>query len=268
MYIDYSCAIQRDILVHGRMFVSKDYMCFHSNIFGWETHLVVKWKHVIAMTKEKMALVIPNAILISTDTEKFFITSFAARDKTYLMLFRVWQDALMGKSMLPQEIWQIVHMAYGDRLGLTTDDEDCVDPKNWNSQHDSSYMDEISKTVKVNTIETELDQIKSNSKNVPISTKQKNEKIAPLESTAKCTSSHDGRQLVNAILPIDVDNLLEMLFSESKFFSDFHNKRKTTNMIYRDWIDNKDGTKTRTLNFTVAITQAIGPKLSNVCLRK
>ena len=47
------------------------------------------------MTKEKTALVIPNAIQINTDGEKHFFTTFATRDKTYLMLFRIWQNALM-----------------------------------------------------------------------------------------------------------------------------------------------------------------------------
>ena len=34
------------------------------------------------MTKEKTALVIPNAVQICTDSEKLFFTSFTARDKT------------------------------------------------------------------------------------------------------------------------------------------------------------------------------------------
>lgn len=61
-----------------------------------------------AITKEKTALVIPNAVLISTRTEKHFFTSFASRDKTYLMLFRVWQNALLDQPMSPQEMWQWV----------------------------------------------------------------------------------------------------------------------------------------------------------------
>ena len=44
---------------------------------------------VTAMTKEKTALVIPNAIQICTNSEKLFFTSFAARDKTHMMLFRL-----------------------------------------------------------------------------------------------------------------------------------------------------------------------------------
>lgn len=65
---------------------------------------------VVRTGKEKVAKVIPNAILITTESEKFFLTSFTSRDKTHLMLFRVWQNALMDKPMNPQELWQWVIM--------------------------------------------------------------------------------------------------------------------------------------------------------------
>lgn len=47
--------------------------------------------------KEKTALVIPNAIEIITEGEKFFFTSFLARDRAFLMLFKLWQNALLDQ---------------------------------------------------------------------------------------------------------------------------------------------------------------------------
>lgn len=34
---DYSCALQRDILLQGRLYLSENWICFYSNIFRWET---------------------------------------------------------------------------------------------------------------------------------------------------------------------------------------------------------------------------------------
>src|SRR4029434_6723815 len=34
---DYSCALQKDILLQGRLYLSENWLCFYSNIFGWET---------------------------------------------------------------------------------------------------------------------------------------------------------------------------------------------------------------------------------------
>ena len=41
---DYSCALSKEILVQGRMYVSEHYICFNSNIFGWVTnvHIICK----------------------------------------------------------------------------------------------------------------------------------------------------------------------------------------------------------------------------------
>jgi len=44
------------------------------------------------VTKEKTARVIPNAIQICTKEDKYFFTSFGTRDKTFLMLDRVWKN--------------------------------------------------------------------------------------------------------------------------------------------------------------------------------
>lgn len=215
-----------------------------------------------------------------------------------MMLFRIWQNALMNKSMMPQEIWQCVHNVYGEQLGLTSDDEDYIDPKNESSNEASAE-----KKVKCPTTSgTETDQSREREKkiitkyaagsfsadsstlrstqsklrmrkdlevndiptDVSNTTDSEEENSVPFECTAECTSMHEGRQLVHTILPINVDSLLTMLFSKSKFFAEFHSIRKTTNMIYREWVDNNDGTKCRTINFTVAVTQAVGPKTSNV----
>jgi len=111
---DYSCALQKDILVHGRIYITSRFLCFYANIFKWETAVTIRWKEVDAMTKEKTALVIPNAIQICTISEKFFFCSFATRDKTHMMLFRVWQNALMDSPASQNELWSLVNSTYGE----------------------------------------------------------------------------------------------------------------------------------------------------------
>ena len=35
----FSCALSREILLQGRMYVSQGWFCFYSNIFGWENQV-------------------------------------------------------------------------------------------------------------------------------------------------------------------------------------------------------------------------------------
>ncbi|XP_016974188.2 protein Aster-B isoform X6 [Drosophila rhopaloa] len=460
LIVDYSCALQRDILVQGRLYVSQNYVCFHANIFSWETYVSIKWKDVTAITKEKTALVIPNAISIASGKDKYFFATFTSRDKSFLMLFRVWQNTLMNKQFSPQEIWKHVHTCYGEELGLTTDDEDYIDPtvdndnetdfdfhtaidEDSQSQRQSQQSNQsnqsnpqlpqsgnssassgggvrasaprksktkyffnsskssanasasgsdnnktressrkLNKKMKQNAKELILSSVKptelsvsvtmgaptasssstagsttassstianltgsgsgsgslSGSNTAPASgsggdkksvekkvsttsnsaavaaaaassslatatsavpateskleTKRKmgkthrqrddcknaaesvptdvsdssdsEENNLPFVPTTECTSTHEGRQIVHTILPINVDTLFNLLFSKSKFITDFHATRKSTDLVLGEWTKNEEGLQVRTVNVTVQLAASVGPKTSKV----
>ncbi|XP_021040549.1 protein Aster-C isoform X2 [Mus caroli] len=119
---DYACALQKDILVQGRLYLSENWLCFYSNIFRWETTISIALKNITFMTKEKTARLIPNAIQIIAEGEKFFFTSFGARDRSYLIIFRLWQNVLLDKSLTRQEFWQLLQQNYGTELGLNAEE--------------------------------------------------------------------------------------------------------------------------------------------------
>ncbi|XP_043394598.1 protein Aster-C isoform X6 [Chelonia mydas] len=122
LIVDYACALQKDILLQGRLYLSENWLCFHSNIFRWETTISIALKDITFVTKEKTARLIPNAIQIVTEGEKFFFTSFSARDRSYLSIFRLWQNALLDKRLTKQEFWQLVQQSYGSELGLNSEE--------------------------------------------------------------------------------------------------------------------------------------------------
>ncbi|CAF0818181.1 unnamed protein product [Rotaria sordida] len=125
LIVDYSCAWQKEILIQGRMYISQNYLCFYANFLKWETSLCLKFKDIIGITREKTAKVIPNAIEVRTNkNEKYFFASFATRDKTYAMIFRIWQTVLIDQPISSQQLWNMIHQCYGDDLDMTTDEED------------------------------------------------------------------------------------------------------------------------------------------------
>uniref|UniRef100_UPI003AADD0A6 protein Aster-C isoform X2 n=1 Tax=Centroberyx gerrardi TaxID=166262 RepID=UPI003AADD0A6 len=118
LIVDYPCALQRDILLQGRLYLSENWLCFYSNVF-WGTKIMLSLKHIMAMSREKTARLIPNAIQICTSTEKLFFTSFSAREKSYQGVFRMWQNTLMDKPLTSLELWLMVKQHYGNDLGLS-----------------------------------------------------------------------------------------------------------------------------------------------------
>lgn len=63
---DYSCAVQRAILLHGRMYVSEHFVCFFSSIFSHKTSIVLPMDDVLFVASAKVALVFDNSLKVNT----------------------------------------------------------------------------------------------------------------------------------------------------------------------------------------------------------
>ena len=88
---DYSCALQREILAHGRLYVSEGHLCFNSNIFGWVTTLVMSFDEIVSVEKRSTALLFKNGLMISTLHAKNVFASFTSRDSTYDLIVGIWK---------------------------------------------------------------------------------------------------------------------------------------------------------------------------------
>lgn len=88
---DYSCALQREILAHGRLYISEGHLCFSSNIFGWTTTLVMSFDEIVSVEKRSTALVFKNGLMISTLHAKHVFASFTSRDATYDLIVNIWK---------------------------------------------------------------------------------------------------------------------------------------------------------------------------------
>ncbi|TDZ28596.1 putative membrane protein [Colletotrichum spinosum] len=88
---DYSCALQREILAHGRLYVSEGHLCFSSNILGWMTTLVMSFDEIVSVEKRSTALLFKNGLMISTLHAKHIFASFTSRDSTYDLIVNIWK---------------------------------------------------------------------------------------------------------------------------------------------------------------------------------
>jgi hypothetical protein len=70
------------------MYLSTVSCCFYSTVLFTETKICLKWEDILAISKEKTAFVIPNAIQVATKDNKYIFTTFAQRDSTYSILNR------------------------------------------------------------------------------------------------------------------------------------------------------------------------------------
>ncbi|XP_034047626.1 GRAM domain-containing protein 2B-like isoform X2 [Thalassophryne amazonica] len=82
----YTCALQKDILYQGKMFVSDNWICFHSKVFRRDTKIAIPVISVNFIKKTKTAILVPNALVIQTTVEQYVFVSFLSRNTTYKLL--------------------------------------------------------------------------------------------------------------------------------------------------------------------------------------
>ncbi|EGW30321.1 uncharacterized protein SPAPADRAFT_143414 [Spathaspora passalidarum NRRL Y-27907] len=100
---DYACALSREILLQGRIYISESYICFNSNLLGWVTSLVLTMDEIVGFEKRSTAGLFPNGIGIETNDAKHVFASFISRDATFELMTTVWSKATGRKNKLESE---------------------------------------------------------------------------------------------------------------------------------------------------------------------
>lgn len=91
---EFSCALSKDILVHGKLYLTKNLLCFNSNILGFVTNLTIPIQEVIQIEKKSTAVVFPNGMIIKTLYQTYVFASFLSRDSAFSLITKVWNNAL------------------------------------------------------------------------------------------------------------------------------------------------------------------------------
>jgi len=249
--VDYSCAYHKDILHQGRMYVTTNTCCFYSYIFGWENKVVVDWKEVSSITKEKTAFFIPNAIQITAGSTKYFFASFVERDASYMMLFRLWQAALANQLLSDEDIDQIIACEYGEGEENDDDDDEEVD--------DDDAGSECLDSVKEDEIDGGCPPPVSPSQTLTSTP----EDVEPI-FTSWMSRTCEGTTVCDQTFPHSLDQLYKLLYSNDNFYFNFQKERGTTELDIGDWEQVGSGTKVREVSYNMALNNPVGPKKCQV----
>ncbi|GLU00373.1 hypothetical protein SLE2022_177500 [Rubroshorea leprosula] len=93
---DFNCAFQESILLQGHMYLFVHYICFYSNIFGFETKKTIAFNEITSVKRAKTAGIFPNAIEIIGGGRKYFFASFLSRDDAFKLINDGWEQHSNG----------------------------------------------------------------------------------------------------------------------------------------------------------------------------
>ncbi|KAI6652287.1 GRAM domain-containing protein 1B-like [Oopsacas minuta] len=290
---DYSCALAKEILIQGRMYVSQNWLCFYSNIFMIENKLIIPFAHVTALTKERTALVIPNAITITANNAKYGFSSFVARDIVHNILMLIWQNSRSSSPLIAIELFTSVRKAWGVHIPQANSEEEIWGSWKKYKQSTSSQRElELSTSVESPTEEIKAGQIsvQKSPDIIPISDSASNLLIdqtyhTPEEKSISSedlnfpdrisTTSGDSRQSDIDVSGFYTDlettyieknysypcgKLFNLLFMEGQFMDEVMRERKGSECDYGNWEINPLGGKLRQLRYRLALNYSIGPR--------
>lgn len=89
-----SCALLREILVQGKMYLTQNHICFNSSILGWVTNLIIPLQEVIQIEKRTTVILFPNGMAVTTLHQKYVFATVHARNATFDLVIKVWKKSL------------------------------------------------------------------------------------------------------------------------------------------------------------------------------
>ena len=289
----YTCAVNRDLLIQGRMYVSEAHLAFHSNIFGWVTSIVVPFAEIVSIEKRNTAYLIPNAISVRTLHARYLFSSLVSRDLTYSMLVCIWRmstpseaaqqvaKALSDESDEEAASEQAKNAASGDAAGSDDDIDASVSTSEKLPNEGSKIMTKreklrrhLSKARKKirnsNTIGAGVsggaDDSDSEESDSSMSDSAPNENEEHAETTCDCEKKH--AHLDHVVLD-DVFNATPQQVFDLMFVDDFMKRFLEDNQMLQDvqigeWRSGEDAspeaTATRSVTYVKPLNGPIGPK--------
>ncbi|KAM0344314.1 hypothetical protein ACHAPU_007672 [Fusarium lateritium] len=288
---DYSCALQREILAHGRLYVSEGHLCFSSNIFGWTTTLVMSFDEIVSVEKRSTALLFKNGLMISTLHAKHIFASFTSRDATYDLIVNIWK---LGHPTLKSTLNGVrLEGTGGDKTekidaeppvedeapgGSETDDDSDEDEEEYYDEDVHEEMHNASMATETNGAEVEVDKTASRkasgvalpSGSVPEEAPAASGSSADFPGPAthaptECgdTASHYDRIVGDDVIPAPLGKVYNLMFGPASvaFMSNWLSGEQKCLELH---LDDKKGltldNRTRTITYIKPLYASIGPR--------
>ena len=136
---DFLCALHREILLQGRIYLAINSIAFYSNILGYETIVTLPYRDIKSINKATTIKLFLNAIeVVTNDGLKYFFTSFVSRDRAFKVMKLLWLNAI---SLQPTDRieWSVICKLIQESYAISN--------VNLNKLEDSDLEDDLLKVL-------------------------------------------------------------------------------------------------------------------------
>lgn len=279
---DFNCALQKKILLQGHMYLFEHYVCFYSNIFGYEKKKIIVLKDVTSVRKARTAGLFPNAIEIVAWGKKSFFASFLSRDEAYRLIVEGWSrhsknaimdsDTQSNASAPTTHHMQAAHeqndacaseSSFESRNNAEAPSEQIIEAKN-PAENDGEVNDVDPTEVSLPPADSSSSS-ESTDANVPEGSSSKGGPSWEVEDEDAPKIPQQYRTVLECELPVDVKDFFQFFFSDDsiKFCESFHKKCGDEDFQCTKWDKDQHFGHVRDVSFRHPVKVYFGPKASN-----
>eukprot|EP00250_Pteridium_aquilinum_P013254 c21233_g1_i1 orf=637-2628(-) len=270
---EFNCALQKRILLQGHLYLFEHYVCFYSNILGYEKKKVIILKDVASVRKAKSAGLFPNAIEIVAWGKKSFFASFLSRDEAYNLIVERWSrhsmtaiadsDSQSNLSLLTRHRLQQAQVqndaCFSESSCGSRDAVEVTAKISGEIEHDAEDGGEVGNIEIVDALQCDQDM-------------QVTEGFSVRESVLWEVEDEDApkvpehfKTVLECEVPIDVKQFFQLFFSNDsiKFYESFHKKCGDEDFQCTNWAKDQHFGHVRDVLFRHPIKVYLGSKASN-----
>ncbi|CAF3859320.1 unnamed protein product [Rotaria magnacalcarata] len=255
LIIAYPCAWRKDIFMHGKMFLSVNYVCFYACFLKWSESLCIAYKDIISITREKSAKVVPNAIKLRTKNQEHFVASYIPRERIFIAIFRLWQNALLEQQLNYEQLRDVVYSGQMNNEESSDESDASIEQENNNRYivNDFVHSQSLSQMHSNPSVKSALVSMTANDE---FSSSLPSPKPIIYAQTCPC-ETHLSKTFADRIFLCDIDALFELVFGDNSFTHAYHDSQKLLDYAIGEWLVNREtGKRQRQVTYR-AITQSI-----------
>jgi len=243
---DCQCALYKVVPVHGRLYVSQNFICFYCKVFNSETKETIAFKDVTSITKKQKPVFL-SGIEICTEENTYFFSSFVSRSKTFLKLIEIWQSYTEQKKTTTCATQNAPPTIITTTTPITT----TTTPATANS---SSVI-----TPSVQTQSATSEPTRYDNPTEVWAHELEDDLLLKAESFIACNLT----ELFQVDLPISVKTFFDYFYCNgTRFTHIFHQDHGDTDLVVADWATHPIFGTVREKRYVVPTNAPIGPAFS------
>ncbi|KAG0602713.1 hypothetical protein M758_10G035400 [Ceratodon purpureus] len=283
---DFNCALQKKILLQGHMYLFERYVCFYSNIFGYEKKKIIPLKDVTCVRKARTASVFPNAIEIVSWGKKHFFASFLSRDEAFRLIMDGWVQYSSHAKLFLNAQGSLASLAMSPQSRTSGADSGANSQNSWQSPllmtrleaggNYESRVDEMAAKISASAeaVEQESSQAlrehdggdclleDEGTTSSSSSVGQQQSLLWEIEDSDAPPLPDSYKTVGEAEFSVDVEDFFHLFFSNEGigFAKDFHTKCGDDDFRCTQWIHHRQFGHARDISFRHPINFYFGPK--------